>query len=163
MSFALTSSRGAALNWRLAVKGIHNGCRFRLSWSWRRAFSSGMFMRGSPRSRRHVRPAQTRDASGHYRARARRPATASLPAARPFPYPVAPAAHRLRARPASHLHSNRFPPPMDLNYSPEEVAFRDEVRAFLREQLPGDISRKVLEHRRLGKDDYVRWQKILHA
>src|SRR5690606_41958166 len=72
-------------------------------------------------------------------------------------------AHRWRARPASHLHSNRFPPPMDLNYSPEEVAFRDEVRAFLREQLPGDISRKVLEHRRLGKDDYVRWRSEEHT
>ncbi len=50
---------------------------------------------------------------------------------------------------------------MDLNYSPEETAFRQEVREFLRTRLPGDISRKVLEHHRLGKDDYVRWQKIL--
>lgn len=52
---------------------------------------------------------------------------------------------------------------MDLNYSPEEAAFREQVREFLRTQLPGDISRKVLEHRRLAKDDYVRWQKILFA
>ena len=50
---------------------------------------------------------------------------------------------------------------MDLNYSPEETAFREEVREFLRTRLPGDISRKVLGHHRLGKDDYVRWQKIL--
>jgi alkylation response protein AidB-like acyl-CoA dehydrogenase len=50
---------------------------------------------------------------------------------------------------------------MDLNFSREEAAFREEVREFLRTRLPGDISRKVLEHRRLGKDDYVRWQKIL--
>src|SRR5690606_33216901 len=51
--------------------------------------------------------------------------------------------------------------PMDLNYSAQELAFRDEVRAFVREHLPYEISRKVLEHKRLAKDDYLRWQKIL--
>jgi alkylation response protein AidB-like acyl-CoA dehydrogenase len=50
---------------------------------------------------------------------------------------------------------------MDLNYTPDEIAFRDDVRAFVRERLPKDISRKVLEHRRLGKNDMVRWQDIL--
>jgi alkylation response protein AidB-like acyl-CoA dehydrogenase len=52
---------------------------------------------------------------------------------------------------------------MDLEYTPEEQAFRAEVRAFVRAQLPRDISAKVLNHRRVVKDDYVRWQKILHA
>ena len=33
---------------------------------------------------------------------------------------------------------------MDLDYSAEELAFRDEVRAFVRDNLPRDISRKVL-------------------
>ena len=33
---------------------------------------------------------------------------------------------------------------MDLNYSPEENAFRHEVRAFLTESLPGSLRRKVL-------------------
>jgi alkylation response protein AidB-like acyl-CoA dehydrogenase len=51
---------------------------------------------------------------------------------------------------------------MDLNYTPQEQAFRDEVRAFVRSNLPQDISRKVLEHKRLGKEDYVRWQKALY-
>jgi alkylation response protein AidB-like acyl-CoA dehydrogenase len=51
---------------------------------------------------------------------------------------------------------------MDLNYTPEEQAFRDEVRAFVRASLPHDIARKVLEHKELAKEDYVRWQKILH-
>ncbi len=51
---------------------------------------------------------------------------------------------------------------MDLNYTAEELAFRAEARAFIRERLPQEISRKVLEHKRLGKDDYVRWQRILH-
>jgi alkylation response protein AidB-like acyl-CoA dehydrogenase len=35
------------------------------------------------------------------------------------------------------------------------------VREFVRTHLPGDVSRKVLEHKRLGKEDHVRWQKIL--
>ena len=30
---------------------------------------------------------------------------------------------------------------MDLNYTPEERAFRDEVRAFLAEKLPKDPHR----------------------
>jgi len=50
---------------------------------------------------------------------------------------------------------------MDLSYSAEELCFRDEVRAFARDNLPQDIARKVLEHRRLHKDDMVRWQDIL--
>lgn len=51
---------------------------------------------------------------------------------------------------------------MDLNYTPEEIAFRDEVRAFVRARLPHEIATKVIEHKRLGKADYVTWQKILH-
>ncbi|MFP1683230.1 acyl-CoA dehydrogenase family protein [Alloalcanivorax sp. C16-1] len=51
---------------------------------------------------------------------------------------------------------------MDINYTPEERAFRDEVRGFLNDKLPADISRKVKEHKRLGKEDTVRWQKILN-
>jgi len=51
---------------------------------------------------------------------------------------------------------------MDLNYSAQELAFRDEVRAFVRGRLPHEISRKVLEHKRLNRDDYLTWQKILH-
>ena len=47
--------------------------------------------------------------------------------------------------------------------SAEDVAFRDEVRAFLRDHLPADLSRKVLEHRTLVKADYMRWQDILSA
>jgi alkylation response protein AidB-like acyl-CoA dehydrogenase len=50
---------------------------------------------------------------------------------------------------------------MDLQYTPEELAFRDEVRAFCAERLPQDIARKVLDHRRLGKSDYLRWQDLL--
>jgi alkylation response protein AidB-like acyl-CoA dehydrogenase len=52
---------------------------------------------------------------------------------------------------------------MDLNYTPEELAFRDEVRAFVRDKLPPQIARKVIEHKRLVKDDWVTWQKALYA
>ncbi|MCW5623502.1 MAG: acyl-CoA dehydrogenase family protein [Burkholderiales bacterium] len=51
---------------------------------------------------------------------------------------------------------------MDLNYTPDEIAFRDEARAFVRAHLPPEIARKVIEHKRLGKADYVTWQQILH-
>ncbi len=52
---------------------------------------------------------------------------------------------------------------MDLRFTAEEQAFRDEVRAFLREHLPEDIRAKVLAHQRVEKDDYVRWHRILNA
>jgi alkylation response protein AidB-like acyl-CoA dehydrogenase len=52
---------------------------------------------------------------------------------------------------------------MDLDYTPGELAFRDEVREFVRGHLPPAIARKVIEHKRLAKDDYVTWQKLLHA
>ncbi len=52
---------------------------------------------------------------------------------------------------------------MDLNYTPEEQAFRAEVRALVAASLPADISAKVKGGKRLAKDDFVRWQKALHA
>jgi alkylation response protein AidB-like acyl-CoA dehydrogenase len=50
---------------------------------------------------------------------------------------------------------------MDLHYSDEDLAFRDQVRAFLDSHLPKDLQAKVLKHLRLSKDDFVRWHKIL--
>jgi len=52
---------------------------------------------------------------------------------------------------------------MDLNYTPQEQSFRAEVRAFVNAKLPADIRDKVKGGKRLGKDDFLRWQKILHA
>src|SRR5262245_26766890 len=52
---------------------------------------------------------------------------------------------------------------MDLRFTPEEVAFRDEVRAFMRDNLPVPIRQKMIEGRRLVKDDIVAWQRILNA
>jgi alkylation response protein AidB-like acyl-CoA dehydrogenase len=50
-----------------------------------------------------------------------------------------------------------------LNFSEQELAFREEVRAFLKEKLPRDLRTKVIEHRRLSKEDHVRWHKSLAA
>jgi len=50
---------------------------------------------------------------------------------------------------------------MDLNYSPEEAAFRDEVRAWIGANLPDELRDKVLGYRELTKDDLLRWHKTL--
>lgn len=52
---------------------------------------------------------------------------------------------------------------MDLNFTAEELAFRDEVRTFLKDHLPADISQRVHQGQALAASDYTRWQKILHA
>ncbi len=51
---------------------------------------------------------------------------------------------------------------MNLDLSPELRAFRDEVRAFIKAELPADIRDKVRKGLQLERDDYVRWQKILY-
>src|SRR2546421_972211 len=50
---------------------------------------------------------------------------------------------------------------MDLNYSAEELAFRDQMRAWLEANLPDDLRRKVADHESLSKDDLMRWHRIL--
>jgi alkylation response protein AidB-like acyl-CoA dehydrogenase len=50
---------------------------------------------------------------------------------------------------------------MDLNYSPEELAFRDEVRAWLQANLPNDLREQVTNYQELEKDEIMRWHKIL--
>ncbi|MEW5862163.1 MAG: acyl-CoA dehydrogenase family protein [Pseudomonadota bacterium] len=50
---------------------------------------------------------------------------------------------------------------MDLNYSQEELAFRDEVRGWLAANLPQDLRDKVAHYEELSKDDLLRWHRIL--
>jgi alkylation response protein AidB-like acyl-CoA dehydrogenase len=50
---------------------------------------------------------------------------------------------------------------MDLNFTPEETAFRHEIRQWVAENLPQDISHKVHNALHLSKDDMQRWAKIL--
>jgi pimeloyl-CoA dehydrogenase large subunit len=51
---------------------------------------------------------------------------------------------------------------MDLRFTPEEIAFRDEVRAFFKASVPETVRRKMSESRHLAKEDFVAWQRILN-
>jgi len=50
---------------------------------------------------------------------------------------------------------------MDLNYSADELAFRDEVRTWLAANLPDDLRQKVARYEHLSRDDLMRWHRIL--
>ncbi len=50
---------------------------------------------------------------------------------------------------------------MDLQFTPEEQAFRAEIRHWVADHLPKDISHKVHNALRLTKDDLQRWARIL--
>ncbi len=50
---------------------------------------------------------------------------------------------------------------MDLNFTADELAFRSEVRQWVAENLPADISHKVHHALRLSRDDMQRWARIL--
>ena len=49
---------------------------------------------------------------------------------------------------------------MDLNYSPEELAFRDEVRGWLEDNLPNNLREKVTNYQELTRDDLLGWHRI---
>jgi pimeloyl-CoA dehydrogenase large subunit len=52
---------------------------------------------------------------------------------------------------------------MDLNFTAEELAFRDEMRGFFRGEFPRDIRRKVAEGRALSRDEIVNSHRALNA
>jgi pimeloyl-CoA dehydrogenase large subunit len=52
---------------------------------------------------------------------------------------------------------------MDLNFTPEEIAFRDEARHFFRTAVPESIRAKVAEGEGLTRDDMITSQRILNA
>nr|WP_217354845.1 acyl-CoA dehydrogenase family protein [Ruegeria arenilitoris] len=49
-----------------------------------------------------------------------------------------------------------------MNYTDEEKAFRDEVRAFLAEKLPKEILDKIRAGRNIGKEGYEWWHATLN-
>jgi alkylation response protein AidB-like acyl-CoA dehydrogenase len=51
---------------------------------------------------------------------------------------------------------------MDLNFTAEELAFREEVRGFLRDELPTEIATKIKNGQPVTAQDFTRWQKILY-
>ena len=52
---------------------------------------------------------------------------------------------------------------MNLEDTSAELAFRAEVRAFVESQLPTAIRAAVLQFRRVEREDYVTWQRVLHG
>ncbi|HCX80388.1 MAG: pimeloyl-CoA dehydrogenase large subunit [Curvibacter sp. RIFCSPHIGHO2_12_FULL_63_18] len=50
---------------------------------------------------------------------------------------------------------------MDLAFTPEEQAFREEIRTWVNANLPTDIAHKVHNALELTRDDMQRWAKIL--
>ncbi|KXV03820.1 pimeloyl-CoA dehydrogenase large subunit [Caballeronia megalochromosomata] len=52
---------------------------------------------------------------------------------------------------------------MNLSYSPADDAFRADVRAWLEASLPRALRDKVHHHKRLTRDDYASWHKLLAA
>ncbi|WP_282605970.1 acyl-CoA dehydrogenase family protein [Pelagibius sp. Alg239-R121] len=50
---------------------------------------------------------------------------------------------------------------MDMNFTPEEVIFRNEARSFLADRLPDALAAKVKGGKRLGKADYELWHDRL--
>jgi alkylation response protein AidB-like acyl-CoA dehydrogenase len=51
---------------------------------------------------------------------------------------------------------------MDLSFSAEELAFRDEVKTFLADKLPKETSDKIRAGEELGKDGQEEWHAILN-
>jgi alkylation response protein AidB-like acyl-CoA dehydrogenase len=52
---------------------------------------------------------------------------------------------------------------MDLRYSEQDLEFRNAVIRWLQQNLPEDLRNKVLSHKRLKREDFVRWHKIVAA
>ena len=51
---------------------------------------------------------------------------------------------------------------MELAFGDEDLVFREEVRSFIRDNLPNDIAESVRRGRSLSKQDIQRWQRILY-
>lgn len=52
---------------------------------------------------------------------------------------------------------------MNLKPTADDLAFRAEVRRFVRDNVTEELRERNLGLRRLEREDYVRWQKTLHA
>jgi alkylation response protein AidB-like acyl-CoA dehydrogenase len=50
---------------------------------------------------------------------------------------------------------------MHVTFSNDELAFRDEVRAFFHDEMPKDIAAKQRQNIPLDREDYIRFQKAL--
>ena len=51
---------------------------------------------------------------------------------------------------------------MELRFTAEELTFREQVREFFRTAVPADIRSKCVLGQRLGREEFVRWTRILY-
>lgn len=51
---------------------------------------------------------------------------------------------------------------MDLQFTPEQVTFRDELRAFINARLPSEIRERMRVGHSPLPEDTIRWQRILN-
>ena len=51
---------------------------------------------------------------------------------------------------------------MDLRFTPEEVAFRDQMRTFFRENIPAEIRNRLGSGRHVNKEEWVESQRIMN-
>src|SRR6266540_2816007 len=72
-----------------------------------------------------------------------------------------PLSHQFLTAAAPLASALRRPESMDLEYSAEELAFRDEVSAWLRENLPADLREKAARYGSMSREDLLRWHRIL--
>ena len=52
---------------------------------------------------------------------------------------------------------------MDLRFTPDEIAFRDEMRAFFHENIPAEVRNRLGEGRHVGKDEWIAAQRVMNA
>ena len=50
---------------------------------------------------------------------------------------------------------------MNLDFSPEDLAFRDEVRAFIAQNYPAGLREKQEEGEEMAKEDFLSWHRVL--
>ena len=50
---------------------------------------------------------------------------------------------------------------MNLDFSPQDLAFRDEVRVFIEQNYPAEVRAKQDAGEELGREDYLAWHRIL--
>src|SRR5256886_6300928 len=130
----------------------------------------GMGAEEHPRQRDSSRAGQDRvrprAVGGREAAQRAHPGDASAAARRAARYRRHRGVPRLRRRRVHHraVHRRRrrvYHSLMDLNYSVEEVDFRDAMRTWLSENLPRDLKDKVDRYEHLSKEDLLRWHRIL--
>jgi alkylation response protein AidB-like acyl-CoA dehydrogenase len=52
---------------------------------------------------------------------------------------------------------------MDLSYTPEQLEFRQEVRAWIADAMPAEMRKHAEDGANFPQEETVEWHKILHA